>query len=197
MSPRAYAGLAMLVALIAAGCDRSPGWLDPRAAPSPVKVADGVCLDLHRLPAGWKVTPNSTSRLANFGLPGKIKQKDEVSFDTLVSVSDAASTDQSGYRDYVEQWTRQSPPKTGVWANRSAWDVPGFKAYPADDGETVFIGEAIDATMECESQECTVHDGIQRHPVEIDFRIGPSDRRLALDRLRRVRQIVDAIKVRC
>jgi hypothetical protein len=172
-------------------------WIDPQAAPSPVRLSDSNCLNLHRLPIGWKVTSASNPRWANFGVPGKIKQQNGVAFDILVGVGDGNSGDFTAYRDYVEQWTKHEPPKAGFGANNPAWNVPGFKAYPADDGEIVYVGKDVDATMECTGDGCSVHDGIERHPIAIDFWIGIGDRPMAKSKLDIVRHVVETIKVAC
>lgn len=171
------------IGLLISGCHNhgaTPTWIDPSAAPSPVRLLGEDCLDLHKLPQGWKVAPYSTRWWATFGIPGQVGRPDDVRYNLLMDVGASAhGRSLADYREYADQWTTRVPPKDGRWGRRAEWDVPGFEAYPADDGEIVYVGQGVDAEMECVPQSgwCIVHDGIKRRPVALDISFG-YDRRL-------------------
>jgi hypothetical protein len=98
----------------------------------------------------------------------------------------------------VEQWVKHPPPQHGRRAHHPAWDVPGFEAYPADDGEIVYVGKDVDALMACEAGSwCIVCDGIARRPVALNVRFGYDARRDAAKNLAFARQVVHILTVRC
>jgi len=192
---------AFLIALSLAGCHRrGPAivWIDPGKAPSPVRLSGEDCLDPRALPTGWKVSSSSSRTWATFGIPGPVAPTRDLRYDLLIDVGAAGSENVAGYRDYAEQWVKRPPPQHGRWAHHTAWDVPGFEAYPADDGEIVYVGKGVDALMECEAgSRCVVYDGIARRAVALNVRFSYDARRDAAKNLVFARQVLRILTVRC
>jgi hypothetical protein len=175
------------------------GWIDPSRAPSPVRLKGSDCLDLYKLPDGWKVASYSTRTWATFGIPGATAREGGLQYDLLVNVGARDyGTGPDDYRDYAEQWVKRAPPQHGLGRHNAALDVLRFEAYPADDGEMVYVGKDVDALMECEvGSWCIVHDGINRHPVALDVSLGYEGRGDAAKKLNFVRHLLIGMKVRC
>jgi len=189
---------AILTGLLLWGCHRRAPpafWIDPGRAPSPVRLIGGDCLDLRKLPQGWKVASYSTSTWATFGIPGAVTRYGDVHYDLLVDAGAEGSGNLADYRTYVEGWAQHPRPSPHV----AAWDVPGFEAYPADDGEIVYVGKGVDALMECSRGPlgCNVHDGISRHPIALNVEFGFDGRQNAAKKLDFARRLLNDLKVRC
>jgi hypothetical protein len=190
----------LLVGMLLAGCHRRGPpmtWIDPSSAPSPVKLEGGECLDLRALPTGWKVSSNSTLNWASFGIPRAVAPNRGLHDDLLLDAGPVGGGREAP-REYVEQWVKRPPPQHGRWAHHTAWDVPGFEAYPADDGEIVYVGKGVDALMECEAgSRCVVYDGIARRAVALNVRFSYDARRDAAKNLVFARQVLRILTVRC
>jgi hypothetical protein len=163
-----------------------------------VRLNGTDCLDLRKLPQGWKVASYSTTTWGTFGVPGTVALHGDVPYDLLINVGAKGYGNIADYRDYGEQWVKRTPLEHGRWGHNSAWDVPGFKAYPADDGEIVYVGKYIDGLMECSvGESCTVHDGINRLPVALDVSFAYGERHNALNHLNFARRMLNDLKIRC
>lgn len=117
-------------------------WIDPDKAVSPVRLADGTCLDLRALPDGWKVSSASNTEGAQFGLPGSVDLKTLPRFRLMIGIGGEAAG-LGGYRSYAQGWAEAGRPRPSE--NDPALDVGRFRGYPADDGETVYVSEDLDA----------------------------------------------------
>ena len=180
----------------AAGCSDMPRdrWIDPEKAVSPVRLDDGICLDLRALPYGWRVVSSSTATGAAFGMPGPIDLKAWPRFGLMVGVGE---DDDAFYRHrhYAQAWATPGQPKPSE--NDPALDVQGFKGHPADDGETVYVSEGLDALMECSPQiGCTIHDGLQPRPGAL-FVVTANQPWQAADTLRMARGMIRAMHTEC
>ncbi len=192
---------AIIVCVVSAallgGCSANRGkegrWLDADARLAKVHLPNGDCLDLSALPDGWRIAATSTPHLAEFGVPGEQYATGAPRFSILVGVG-APGAGQLDYRTYAEAWLKDDTPSE---RDRSR-DVASFAAYPADDGETVYVGRELDAFMECGVEYgCSIHDGIKGPPIRLNVSIPWKDRAAAAERLMMARRIVEDLKARC
>lgn len=194
--------LFVLVALttLLVGCSPTSGrhygrWLSDGVRVADVRLPDGTCLDMSALRPGWRIAATTSSTKAEFGRPGGQYLPLAPRFSILVSVGEPGAT-LGGDRTYGYAWVRygQKP-----FDHDPSRDVPGFKGYPADDGETVYVGDGLDAFMECGARYgCIVHNGKEARPVvSLDVSLPWSDREKAKDRLEQARKVVEELKHRC
>jgi hypothetical protein len=170
-------------------------WWDSNIPIAEVRLPDGDCLDLSVLPAPWRISASTTSNNAEFGLPGELFRPYAPRFRHLISVSSPGAT-LADYRSYAEQWLTEDAQKPS--AHDPAFDVSGFKGYPADDGLIIYISEDLDAFMGCGLEYgCTIHDGIIARPTRLNVSFPWEDRFHASERLKTSRQLVNTLRTQC
>lgn len=171
------------------------GWLDRDSPIAEVRLPDGDCLDLSDLPEPWRISSSTTSKNAEFGLPGELFRPHAPRYSHLISVSSPGAS-WSDYRLYAEEWLVEDAQKPS--AHYPAFDLSGFKGYPADDGQIIYISEDLDAFMECGLEYgCTIHDGIIARPTRLNIQIPWEDRFHAAERLKTSRQLVNTLRTQC
>jgi hypothetical protein len=205
-----------LVAANLGGCHRlSETWLKPTEAPAPTPIGDHVCLDLHKLPSGWEIPSSSTPDVAAFGLPRGsyglwefswrrgLFYRDILEYRVLVTTRRRLGISENyDLADYARGWANEPLRNEPKLAHQ---DVPGFVAYPADDGEIVYVGRDIDAVMECGTEplkgqrasKCGEFDGLKPGPILLDVSFDYADRRDAAKYLEMARRLANSLKSPC
>jgi hypothetical protein len=183
-------------------------WLPQGVNVALAHIDNQTCLNLRQLPRPWRISPNSDAYNASFGLPGDLGDRQAAHYRLMVDAGESEAGHSSSYASYARNVVRISTEKHdgSRWGRHPEWDVPGFEAFPADDAEVVWVGDAAtDAVMECRTDKsralgppsCVLYDGKKpgRSYLNISFAFGGRARAAVIRQ--EVLRLIAALKVSC